>query len=549
MNNPSPFDKELHRGDRVVEGVKAFCLDRSSPSITHASSADSLEFVSNKTAVLGFAAHKDSSHELLHSSLQALGSASADIERLSAIISLDSNAKALHKSLGKLVHDQVAIGKDQNAFADVYIYGLGKDSESEAVTAQKVFSALRKSLEKVLAKKPEQLIVVLPNELPEHLSMHIGAFASEVCTAVHHCSYEFKALKSSKSKDESSANKTLQVTVVSANAEKLKDELKVGKAIGLGASFTRDLANLPGNVCTPHFLTYQAEQLSEHYSKITTEAFGEDRMAELGMDSFLSVSKGSDLEGQLITIRYNGAHNSDETPHVLVGKGITFDSGGISLKPGAGMDEMKYDMGGAASVFGTMRALAEADAKINVIGLIAAAENMPSGRASKPGDIVATMSGQTVEILNTDAEGRLVLCDTLTYAERFNPASVIDIATLTGACIIALGHHTTAMYANNESIAEDLTRASLESADAAWRLPMGEEYQAQLKSPFADMANIGGRPAGSITAACFLSRFAKKFKWAHLDIAGTAWNSGGTKGASGRPVPLLTRYLLNQSGA
>nr|WP_247646497.1 leucyl aminopeptidase [Deefgea sp. CFH1-16] len=240
--------------------------------------------------------------------------------------------------------------------------------------------------------------------------------------------------------------------------------------------------------------------------------------------------------------------NADKkvAPTVLVGKGITFDSGGISLKPGEGMDEMKYDMCGAATVLGVFRAVAELDLKINLVGVIPACENMPNGNAVKPGDIVTSMSGQTIEILNTDAEGRLILCDALTYVERFEPAAVIDIATLTGACIIALGHTTTGLYANNEQLAADLLSASRQSDDKAWQMPLFDEYQEQLKSNFADMANIGGRPAGSITAAAFLSRFTKKYHWAHLDIAGTAWKSGAAKGATGRPVPLLVEYLRAQ---
>src|SRR5690554_2838154 len=268
-------------------------------------------------------------------------------------------------------------------------------------------------------------------------------------------------------------------------------------------------------------------------------------MKALGMGSLLSVSAGSAEPAKLIRLSYQGA-DAKAKPHVLVGKGITFDTGGISLKPGAGMDEMKYDMCGAATVLGVFKAVVSLQLPINLTILIAAAENMPSGTATKSGDIVTSMSGQTIEILNTDAEGRLVLCDALTYAERFKPASVVDIATLTGACIVALGHHATGLLANDEELAQKLLQAGIEAHDRAWQLPLWDDYQTSLESNFADIPNIGGRPAGTITAACFLARFTKKYKWAHLDIAGTAWVSGKEKGANGRPVPMLTQYLLNQ---
>lgn len=320
-----------------------------------------------------------------------------------------------------------------------------------------------------------------------------------------------------------------------------------GTAIVNGTSIARDLGNLPGNFCTPTYLAEQALELDDEFDSLTATIVDEEEMAELGMHCLLSVGHGSEQPSKLIVMEYKGGEAGDK-PHVLVGKGITFDTGGISLKPGAGMDEMKFDMCGAASVFGAMTALCEMALPINVVGIVAAAENMPSGHATKPGDIVTTMSGQTVEILNTDAEGRLVLCDALTYAGKFEPASVVDIATLTGACIIALGHHATGVLANNDDLAAELLQAGEQAADKGWQLPLWDEFQEQLDSNFADIANIGGRPAGTITAACFLSRFTKEYRWAHLDIAGVAWNSGGKdKGATGRCVPLLTQYLLNQA--
>jgi leucyl aminopeptidase len=272
----------------------------------------------------------------------------------------------------------------------------------------------------------------------------------------------------------------------------------------------------------------------------------EDDMTKLGMNTLLSVARGSVEPAKLITLEYKGA-KKDAKPIVLVGKGVTFDTGGISIKPAPAMDEMKYDMCGAASVMGTLLAVAEMELPINVVGVIPTTENMPDGKATKPGDIIKSMSGQTVEILNTDAEGRLILCDALTYSERFHPQAVIDIATLTGACVIALGNHASGLLSNHNPLARDLLNAGETSGDRAWQLPLWEEYNKQLNSPFADMANIGGREAGTITAACFLSRFTEKFHWAHLDIAGTAWITGKNKGATGRPVPLLTQYLLDKS--
>jgi len=263
------------------------------------------------------------------------------------------------------------------------------------------------------------------------------------------------------------------------------------------------------------------------------------------MHALLSVAQGSVEPAKLITLEYTGTKKNVK-PVVLVGKGVTFDSGGISIKPSAAMDEMKYDMCGAASVLGVMHAVAELALPMNLVGIIPATENMPAGNATKPGDIFTSLSGQTVEVLNTDAEGRLILCDALSYSERFNPAEVIDIATLTGACVMALGHHASGLLSNHNALAKELLQAGEHSGDRAWQLPLWDEYQKQIDSPFADMANIGGRAAGTITAACFLSRFTKKLRWAHLDIAGTAWNSGQAKGATGRPVPLLVQFLLNK---
>ncbi len=321
-----------------------------------------------------------------------------------------------------------------------------------------------------------------------------------------------------------------------------------GAAIAAGMAYARDLGNLPPNVCHPSFMAEEARQLGKAYKGLKVEILDENKLRALGAGAFLAVSQGSEQPPRLIVMQYNGGKKGDK-PYALVGKGITFDTGGISIKPSANMDEMKYDMCGAASVLGTFRTLLELQLPINVVGLLACAENMPSGRATRPGDIVTTMSGQTVEILNTDAEGRLVLCDTLTYAERFQPQAVIDVATLTGACIVALGSNTSGLMGNNDELIQQLLSAGERADDRAWQLPLFEEYQEQLDSPFADFANIGGPKAGTITAGCFLSRFAKQYAWAHLDIAGTAWTSGGKeKGGTGRPVPLLSQYLLDRAG-
>ena len=325
----------------------------------------------------------------------------------------------------------------------------------------------------------------------------------------------------------------------------LKKNLKTGQIIGQGSNEAKDLANLPGNICTPSYIARMSKAVSKKYPSLSCKVLGEKEMKKLGMDCLLSVGAGSIQESKLICLSYKGLKH-EKKPYVLVGKGITFDTGGISLKPGGAMDEMKFDMCGAASVFGTLQVVAELKLPINVVGIIASAENMPGSKATKPGDVVRTMSGLTVEILNTDAEGRLVLADALTYAKRFNPISVIDIATLTGACVIALGKSTTGLMSNNDKLAEEILDAGKKASDLAWQLPIWDIYKKDLDSNFADIANIGGR-AGTITAACFLSRFTEDYLWAHLDIAGTAWYQGKAKGASGRPVPLLSQYLINKS--
>jgi leucyl aminopeptidase len=366
--------------------------------------------------------------------------------------------------------------------------------------------------------------------------------------ALREAAYRFDEMKSKK---EPAANgvKKVAIAIDGAAAGAARDVLAQAVALANGMDLTKDLGNLPPNVCTPTYLANTAKTLAKQFG-FGVEVLDRKQMQALKMGSLLSVTNGTVEPPKFIVLKHLGGR-AKEAPTVLVGKGITFDSGGISLKPGAAMDEMKYDMCGAASVLGTFRAIGELGLKLNVIGIIPATENMPSGSATRPGDIVTSMSGQTIEILNTDAEGRLVLCDALTYAERFKPEAVIDIATLTGACITALGHHNSGLFTRHDeahdALADALLSAGKACDDTAWRMPIEDSYQEQLKSNFADMANIGGPPAGSITAACFLERYTRKYAWAHLDIAGTAWKSGAAKGATGRPVPLLTTYLIRRA--
>jgi leucyl aminopeptidase len=355
--------------------------------------------------------------------------------------------------------------------------------------------------------------------------------------------YRFDELKSQK---KAPASALARVILPLGASTALQAALDEAQATADGVALARTLGNLPPNICTPSYLADQAKKLAREL-KLGVEVLERRDMEKLGMGAFLAVTKASHEPPKLIVLRYAGAAKSKK-PLVLVGKGITFDTGGVSLKPSAEMDEMKFDMSGAGSVLGALRALAGLRAPVNVIGVIPTCENMPGGAATKPGDVVTTLSGQTVEILNTDAEGRLILCDALSYAERFHPDTVVDIATLTGACVIALGHVASGLFANDESLADEIRAAADDAWDRVWQMPLWEEYQEQLRSNFADFANIGGRPAGSITAASFLARFTRKLRWAHLDIAGTAWKSGREKGSTGRPVPLLVRFALRHAG-
>ena len=411
------------------------------------------------------------------------------------------------------------------------LIGLGKSTEVKANKLAKIAQTIIKSSQ----TKFKQITVDL-SALPVELHQ---LFVLTLTQAAYGYD-EFKSKKNEFSLD--------TIHLVAAQTSLNEAALNLIHAIQSGQNYARDLGNRPGNICFPEYLADQALALAARYPDLlTVTVLNEQDMDDLGMHAFLAVSKGSARPGRVVTLQYNA--KIEQAPVVLVGKGVTFDTGGISLKPGAGMDEMKFDMCGAASVLGTIQALCEARLPIHVVGAIAAAENMPSGQATRPGDIVSTMSGQTVEILNTDAEGRLVLCDTLTYIKRFNPALVIDIATLTGACVVALGKVVSGLFTPDDELAQQLQQAGEQSLDRVWRMPVMEEYQELLDSPFADIANIGGPYGGAITAACFLERFTRDYRWAHLDVAGTAWLSGAAKGATGRPVPLLMQFLANRVAA
>ncbi len=370
--------------------------------------------------------------------------------------------------------------------------------------------------------------------------------ARQMAVAFNSARYRFDQLKSKPSR-KPQLSRLLFLCDASQNAA-VEAGARLGYGIAQGMDLTRDLANLPGNHCTPTHLAQTAQALAREFPALKATVVNEIEMRKLGMGALLAVAQGSRQPPKLIAVEYRGGDRKDK-PVVLVGKGVTFDSGGISIKPASAMDEMKFDMTGAASVLGVMKAVATLELPINVVGVLPATENLPDGNAVKPGDVVTSLSGQTIEILNTDAEGRLILCDALTWCARFEPAVVIDIATLTGACVIALGSHASGLLSNHDPLANELLEAGQTSGDRAWRLPLWDDYQKQLDSPFADMSNVGGREAGTITAACFLARFTREYHWAHLDIAGTAWTGGKAKGSTGRPVPLLMEFLLKRSPA
>ena len=440
-----------------------------------------------------------------------------DLDQLFAATQFKSGLNEVLPLIGKL-----------DVQANSSLIGLDKATDLKPAKLAKIAQTIIKASQKKFTKISVD-IAALPQELHYLFALSLTQAA-----------YAYDEYKSKKNQFQLNT-----IELITSASTLTTDQLALIEAVQNGQNLARNLGNCPGNICFPEYLAEQARALATEFPDLLkVTVLEEQQLADLGMHAFLAVSKGSDRPGRVISIEYQA--NLDQAPVVLVGKGITFDTGGISLKPGLGMDEMKYDMCGAASVLGTLRALCEARLPIHVVGAIAAAENMPSGHATRPGDIVTTMSGQTVEILNTDAEGRLVLCDTLTYVKRFNPAVVIDIATLTGACVVALGSVVSGLFTPDDELANELSNAGHTSFDRVWRMPVYDDYQEQLDSPFADIANIGGPKAGAVTAACFLQRFTRDYRWAHLDIAGTAWNSGANKGATGRPVPLLMQFIANR---
>jgi leucyl aminopeptidase len=433
------------------------------------------------------------------------------------------------------------IHSPQNALCDrILLIGCGKERELGDEQYRKILSQTSQTLNETGSMEAVYYLTELPVK-----GRDIFWRVRQAVETSRHSLYRFDQLKSKKDSERRPLRKVILTVPNRRDLADSETSVRIGLAVSEGVQMARNLGNMPGNICTPSYLAEQAKSLTRINKQLKVEVLEESDMEEMGMGALLSVARGSEQPAKLIVMHYNGGAKDDK-PIVLVGKGITFDSGGISIKPGAAMDEMKFDMCGAASVLGTMAAVTELQLPINLIGLVPASENLPDGNASKPGDIVTSMSGQTIEILNTDAEGRLVLCDALTYAERFEPAAVVDIATLTGACVIALGKHASGLMSNHHPLTNDLLNAGKSAGDRAWELPLWDEYHESLKSNFADMANVGGREGGAITAAAFLSKFTKKYHWAHLDIAGTAWLSGGEKGATGRPVPLLVQYLLDK---
>jgi len=451
--------------------------------------------------------------------------------RIAAILRQDDLEGKLGSTL--LLHDLPGI-----AAARVLLVGLGREEDFGPKEYREAVRTAVRALSQSGASDALLYLAELPVKGNDAAwkAMHLASVAGDTI-------YRFDQLKSKK--DSKRRQAKFGLGLIEKPSAAVARALEHGTALTAGMSFAKDLGNLPSNICTPSYLARQAQELAKDY-KLKCQVLEEKDMEKLGMGALLSVTKGSREPAKLVVLQYQGGAKKNK-PVVLVGKGITFDTGGISLKPAAEMDEMKYDMSGAGSVLGTIKAVAEMGLAINVVGIIPTCENMPGGNATKPGDVVTSMSGQTIEILNTDAEGRLILSDALTYAERFDPAAVVDIATLTGACVIALGHVASGLYANDEELAHELLAAGQAAWDRAWHMPLWDDYQDQIKSPFADMANIGGRPAGSVTAACFLARYAKKYRWAHLDVAGTAWRSGKDKGSTARPVPLLTTFLINRA--
>ena len=423
----------------------------------------------------------------------------------------------------------------------VVVVGLGKGNALSAIGFRKAVAAAVAAIAKTKSRQVLNTLTLEPVKDCDayYLARHSVEAISDVL-------YRFEQMKSGRKPPEMPLHTIGHSIAKPGDAARTTRGAEHADGIAAGVSLAKDLGNLPANVCTPSYLARVAKKLATGNGKLSTRVLSEAEMKKLGMGSLLSVTAGATEPGKLIVMQYKGA--GSEQPVVLVGKGVTFDTGGISLKSGAGMDEMKFDMCGAASVIGTMAAITKIKLPINLTVVVPAVENMPAGNATRPGDIVKSMSGQTIEVLNTDAEGRLILCDALTYSRRFKPAAIIDVATLTGACVVALGNHRCAIYANDDALRDELFASGDSSEDLGWPMPMGDQYEAQLKSNFADMANIGGPGGGSVIAACFLGKFTDGMTWAHLDIAGVAWKSGAEKGATGRPVPLLSEFLLSRAG-
>jgi leucyl aminopeptidase len=465
---------------------------------------------------------------------------------------LTAGGKALDESLGGALAAALSRGDLQpKAGSTLLVYGEARKvarvvlvaTGEDAEASERSFGeSVRAGLRQAGATSCEEVVSILHEAGVK--GRDLAWKLRQQITVGRDLAYRFERMKSRK---DPQPVRPGRVALLVARAAAAGAQTAIDRAMALanGTDLARDLGNLPGNVCTPTYLAEAARKLAAEH-KLRVQVLDRKQMEALRMGSLLSVARGSDEPPKFIVLQYRGGP-ARQAPVALIGKGITFDTGGISLKPAAEMDEMKFDMCGAASVLGTLRAVAEMRLPINVVGIVAATENMPGGKATKPGDIVTSMSGQTIEILNTDAEGRLVLADALTYVERFKPQAVIDIATLTGACVIALGNHRSGLFSADDGLADALLAAGRESSDPCWRMPIDEEYAEALKSNFADVANVGGRAGGSITAACFLARFARNLTWAHLDIAGTAWKSGPQKGSTGRPVPMLTQFLIDRA--
>ncbi len=452
-------------------------------------------------------------------------------------ISYLNNVLALGDISEKLGSARVVFG--DHFYPKVLLIRIGNQ---EKLTPNQLYNSILSISDELKSLQFKTLLLPINQFINKSLSSY--AVAEFLVRGLIDSSYVINSLKTL-----NKVKKNIFQTIIHYDGSELnqvKAGVKHGEAIMDGGNLTKDLGNLPPNICTPKYLASIATKLGKEY-KFKVSILDQKKIEKLKMGSFLAVAKGSREEPRFIIMEHNKGPKNQK-PIVLVGKGITFDAGGISIKPSPDMDEMKYDMGGAASVMGVMKTVGALSLPLNIIAIIPSCENLPDGLALKPGDIVTSMSGQTIEVLNTDAEGRLILCDALTYAERYKPETVIDVATLTGACVIGLGHHATGLFSNHDPLADELEVAGIRALDKAWKMPLWEEYQPQLNSNFADMANIGGRAGGSITAACFLSRFAKKFNWAHLDIAGTAWKSGKEKGSTGRPVPLLSQFLIKRAG-